>query len=100
MRTLFCGLFSLVLAGGATMLAISDALADPGQNNGNHYGQIKNGSVPIDGTLLSFAAGFAGLVAWRAMSQRKRVNEQTPSLSMPGVLGISGEPPLAMSSLS
>ncbi len=83
MKVLFCGLFSLLLAGGATILTISDVFADPGENNGNHYGQIKNGSVPIDGTLLLFSAGFAGLVAWHVSSQRKRVNDETPSLSMP-----------------
>ena len=83
MRTLLYGLFSVVLAGGATMLTNTDALADPGENNGNHYGQIKNGSVPIDGTILLFGVGFAGLVAWQVTSQRKRVNEKTSSLTMP-----------------
>jgi hypothetical protein len=83
MRTLLCGLFSLVLMGGATMLTVTDVLADPGENNGNHYGQIKNGSVPIDGTLLSFGIGFAGLVAWQVVSRRKRVNARTSAVSVP-----------------
>lgn len=75
MRLLLCGLFGLVLVGGATMLTTADALADPGENNGNHNGQIKNGAVPIDGTLLSFGAGFAGLVAWQVLSRRRRPEE-------------------------
>ena len=72
MRTLLGSLFSVFLVGGAIMLTTSDAMADPGENNGNHYGQIKNGSVPIDGTLLSFGIGFAGLMAWQVLSQRKK----------------------------
>ena len=84
MRTLLGGLFSLFLIGGATVLTTTDALAVPGENNGNHYGQIRNGnngnsngattngSVPIDGTLLSFGVGFVGLVAWQVISQRKK----------------------------
>lgn len=77
MRTLLCGFFSLALIGGATMLTTTVALADPGEDNGNHYGQIKNGnngnggSVPIPGTLLLFGAGFAGLVAWQVVTRRK-----------------------------
>lgn len=77
MRTLLGGLFSLMLIGSATMLMTTAALADPGENNGNHYGQIKNGNngndraVPIPGTLVLFGAGFAGLVAWQVISRRK-----------------------------
>ena len=77
MKTLVCGLFSLVLVASAPMLMTTDALADPGENNGNHYGQIKNGnngnngSVPIPGTLALFGAGFAGLVAWQVIARRK-----------------------------
>jgi hypothetical protein len=73
MRTLLGSLFSLVLVLGITMLTTTDALADPGQDNGNHYGQIKNGSVPIDGSLLLFVAGFAGLITWQALSQHRRL---------------------------
>ena len=94
MITLLCGFFSLALIGGATMLTPTDALAVPGENNGNHYGQINNGNngdngnhygqekneykyngnggtVPIPGTLLLFGAGFAGLVAWQVVTRRK-----------------------------
>ncbi len=77
MKTLLRGLFSLALIGSATMLTTTIAFADPGENNGNHYGQIKNGnngnnvSVPIPDTLALFGAGFAALVAWQVISRRK-----------------------------
>ncbi len=44
MRTLLCGLFSLTLIASATMLTNTDAFAVPGNNNGNHFGQINNGN--------------------------------------------------------
>ena len=86
MRTLLCSLFSLVLVVSVTMITAIDSLADPGENNGNHYGQINNGnngnhfgqikngnsqSVPIPATLILFAGGFAGLIAWQGLSRRK-----------------------------
>ena len=55
MRTLLYGMFGLALIASTTTLTTTQALADPGENNGNHYGQYKNGnngndrSVPIRG---------------------------------------------------
>ena len=63
MRTLVWGLFSLVLIGSATLLTTTDALAGP-------TGYTR-GTVPIPDTLGLFAAGFAGLIAWRVISRRK-----------------------------
>jgi hypothetical protein len=78
MKMLAGSLFGLVLVASAPMWTTTDALADPGENNGNHYGQIRNGNngnggaVPIDGTTLAlFGVGFAGLVAWQVLSRRK-----------------------------
>lgn len=77
MRTLLYGMFGLALIASTTTLTTTQALADPGENNGNHYGQYKNGnngndrSVPIPGTLVLFGAGFAGLVAWQVIARRK-----------------------------
>ena len=96
MRTLLCGLFSLTLIASTTMLTNTDAFADPGNNNGNHFGQINNGNngnngnhfgqinnginsngssyqgtVPIPDTLALFGVGFAGLVAWQVVTRRK-----------------------------
>ncbi len=31
-----------------------------------NYGGYQNGTVPVPGTLLAFAAGFVGFAAWRA----------------------------------
>jgi hypothetical protein len=81
MRALLCGLFSLVLISGTTLFSPIQTLADPGDNNGNHFGQINNGNngngssyqgaVPIPDTLALFGVGFAGLVAWQVLSRRK-----------------------------
>jgi hypothetical protein len=89
MRTWMCCLFTLILVGASgTDLFTAHAIADPGDNNGNHFGQIINGnngnhygqinngsnyqgSVPIPETFALFGAGFAALIVWQISTRRK-----------------------------
>ena len=71
MRTLLCGLFSLVLIGSATLLTTTDALADQNEQGQNGYTGGTRGAVSIPATLGLFGAGFAGLIAWQVISRRR-----------------------------
>jgi hypothetical protein len=92
MKTLLGRLFGLLLIGSATLLAPTNVLAAPGGNGngnayglnggngiGNAYGLINNANnthaVPIPGTLLLFAAGWAGFATWRWRQERHSKND-------------------------
>jgi hypothetical protein len=86
MKTLLAIVFS------TTMLVATDALSDPpGGNPPGLNGLVNPGfggtppglqrqaqAVPIPATLLLFGGGFAGLVGWRWISDRRRTGESNP----------------------